>query len=68
MAAKKQDYQTLSQELDTVLAHLQQPDIQVDEAVRLYEEGLRLITQLEKHLAQAENTIKKLKLAAAGQQ
>ncbi len=63
--AEKKDYQALSLELDEVLAALQQPGIQVDEAVKLYEKGLKLITRLEKHLGEAENTIEKLALQAA---
>ncbi|HSD55607.1 MAG TPA: exodeoxyribonuclease VII small subunit [Candidatus Saccharimonadales bacterium] len=61
---KAKDYQTLSIELDEVLAKLQQPGVRVDEAVKLYEQGLELIELLEKHLQQAENKIEKLKLAA----
>jgi len=64
---KAKDYQTLSLELDEVLAKLQGPNIQVDEAVVLYERGLQLVAQLEDHLQQAENKIEKLKLAAAGE-
>ena len=56
------DYQTLQAQLDGVLAKLQAPDVHVDEAVKLYEEGLKLVAALEKHLKQAENTIEKLKL------
>jgi exodeoxyribonuclease VII small subunit len=59
---KQTDYQTLSQELESVLTALQQPDVQVDEAVKLYEQGLKLTTALEVHLKQAENKIQKLKL------
>ena len=55
------DYQALSEQLETVLAKLQAPDVRVDEAVKLYEEGLKLIAALEKHLEQAENKIEKLK-------
>lgn len=62
--AHTKDYQALSLELDEVLAALQQSDIKVDEAVKLYERGLTLIGQLEKHLQQAENKIEQLKLAA----
>jgi exodeoxyribonuclease VII small subunit len=58
------DYQTLNQQLDEVLAKLQQPDVQVDAAVALYEQGLQLIAELEKHLKQAENKIEQLKLKA----
>jgi len=62
---KAKDYQALSLELDEVLAKMQQPDVRVDEAVTLYEQGLKLIEELEKHLHQAENKIEKLKLAAS---
>ena len=59
---KPVDYQTLSRELDSILSALQQPDVAVDEAVKLYEQGMKLITQLENHVAQAENTLEKLHL------
>ncbi|HSX35524.1 MAG TPA: exodeoxyribonuclease VII small subunit [Patescibacteria group bacterium] len=58
------DYQSLSQELDNVLAALQQPDVQVDEAVKLYQKGLELAAALEATLKTAENTITQLKLQA----
>ena len=58
----QEDYQSLSEQLETVLAKLQAPDVHVDAAVKLYEEGLKLIAALEKHLKQAENKIEKLKL------
>lgn len=64
MPKTTKDYQALSLELDEVLAKLQQPGIRVDEAVKLYEQGLVLIDQLEKHLNEAENKIEQLKLAA----
>lgn len=59
------DYQTVNQRLEEVLAKLQAPDVQVDEAVKLYEEGLALVGKLEKYLEQAENKIEKLKNANA---
>jgi len=39
----------------------------VDEAVKLYEQGLKLAAALEAHLKLAENKIQKLKLQAAGE-
>ena len=63
---EKDDYQTLSERLEAVLAKLQAPDVHVDEAVQLYEEGLKLIAALEKHLQQAENKIEKLKAQNKG--
>lgn len=59
---EKESYQTLSEKLEAVLDKLQAPDVHVDEAVKLYEEGLKLAAALEKHLHQAENKIEKLKL------
>ncbi|HEV7453927.1 MAG TPA: exodeoxyribonuclease VII small subunit [Candidatus Saccharimonadales bacterium] len=58
------NYQEISEQLEAILARLQQPDIQVDDAVRLYEQGLALADALEKHLQLAENTITRLKAAA----
>lgn len=62
----KENYQDLSEKLDAVLAKLQAPDVHVDEAVKLYEEGLKLIAVLEKHLKQAENKIEKLQAQHKG--
>lgn len=64
MSKKEQDYQSLNLELETVLAKLQQPDVSIDEAVTLYEQGLKLIDSLEVQLEQAENKIEQLALAA----
>jgi exodeoxyribonuclease VII small subunit len=64
MAKADKDYQTLSDELDQVLAGLQTPGVHVDEAVKLYEQGLKLVEELEKHLGRAEIKIEQLKLAA----
>jgi len=63
--SKTKDYQALNLELENILAALQQPNVQVDEAVKLYDQGLKLIALLEQHLNEAENTIQRLKLAAA---
>lgn len=55
-------YKELQERLELVLGKLQAPDVRVDEAVMLYEEGLKLIALLEKQLKAAENKIEKLKL------
>lgn len=57
----KSSYQELSEQLEEVMANLQQPDIQVDEAVQLYERGLKLVRQCEAYLKTSENKIAKLK-------
>lgn len=61
MATKKIDYRILSAELDEVLAKLQSADLDVDEAVALYERGMAITEQLEKYLKEAENKVQKIK-------
>ena len=58
------DYQTTSAKLDEVLAQLQQPDIDIETAAKLYEQGLALVKQCETKLKQTENKIEKLKVRA----
>lgn len=62
MTTNQADYQTTSQELDMVLSALQQPDVAVDEAVKLYEKGMKLVEKLEHHVANAENKLEKVRL------
>jgi exodeoxyribonuclease VII small subunit len=61
-------YQELSSELDHILAELQKPDIAVDEAVKLYEQGTKVVTELEKHIAKAENKLQKVRLQLSEEQ
>jgi exodeoxyribonuclease VII small subunit len=58
--AEKDDYQAMSARLDEVLQQLQSPDIAIDEAMKLHEEGSKLIAHMQTYLETAENTIKKL--------
>ena len=62
MTTNQADYQTTSQELDMVLSALQQPDVAVDEAVKLFKKGMKLVEQLERHVANAENKLEKIRL------
>lgn len=59
-------YAELQSELDTILAKLQSEQADIDEAMKLYERGEKIIKQLEQHLAKAENTIKQIKLPKKG--
>ncbi|HSX43861.1 MAG TPA: exodeoxyribonuclease VII small subunit [Candidatus Saccharimonadales bacterium] len=61
MADSKENYQSLKVELDKVLAKLQDGDLLVDEATKIYEKGMLLIQELEKHLKTAENKVTKIK-------
>lgn len=62
MATKDEfDYQAKSQELDSIIANLQDPDANIDEAIKNYEIGKKLIKEIEEYLTNAENKIKKIK-------
>lgn len=52
----------MSQQLDTIMAQLQEENIDIEEAVKLYEQGTSLIKELEKQLRTAQNRVKKIKL------
>lgn len=61
MAEKNIDYKTLNAELDELMTQLQSDDLDVDEALKLYERGMTITKQLESYLKKAENTIQKVK-------
>ncbi len=62
MPAKKTiDYKALSAELDAVVGKLEHTDTDVDEAMRLYERGRVIVSQLEAYIKDAENKIIKVK-------
>jgi len=65
MVEKKIDYQKLSNELDNIVLALQADTLDVDEAMKQYERGLELVTQLETYLKTAENKITKLQARAS---
>ena len=51
----------MKDELENIMVKLQAEDIDVDEALKLYERGLELVKQLNKYLKTAENTVQELK-------
>jgi exodeoxyribonuclease VII small subunit len=53
------DYRSKAAELERIVAELQNPDIQIDEATKLHAVGLKLIGELETYLNQAEVEVKK---------
>lgn len=60
MTASETDYKKLSEELDEIIAKLQSPDLDVDEALKAYERGTIIAKELETYLKKAENKIKKV--------
>jgi len=53
------DYAKKAAELEQIVANLQDPDIQIDEATKLHAAGLKLVKELETYLNQAEIVVKK---------
>ena len=60
MTRQNQSYKTMSDELDAILSALQAQDLDVDEALKLYDRGQKIITELESYLQNAENKIRQL--------
>lgn len=61
MTKKDINYQDLNQELQTILATLDSSELDVDAAIKQYERGMEIVTQLEAYLKTAENKVKKVK-------
>jgi exodeoxyribonuclease VII small subunit len=59
--SEKLNYRDLKDELDQVMQQLQDSELDVDQALVLYQRGQEIIKQLDAYLKTAENTIKKLK-------
>jgi exodeoxyribonuclease VII small subunit len=54
----KANYQELKQQLDDILAKLQDEEVDVDEAVKLYKQGQKVVTELEAYLTQTKQQLK----------
>ena len=57
-------YAQLMLELNELVGQLETPDIDVDEAIKLYERGLELTKQLDSYLTEREHTLSSLKKSA----
>lgn len=57
--AKTPTYRELQSKLDDVLAKLEDPSLDIDEAATAHADGLKLVKQLQEHLEQTENKITK---------
>lgn len=63
---KKKQYQQMRAELDDIVSRLQSEDLDIDEAATLYEEGMKLIKELETYVSEAEVKIEKVKAKLNG--
>lgn len=59
--ASQINYQQLSDELDDILTTLQDKELDIDQATKLYERGNEIAKKLEQYLKTAENKISKIK-------
>ena len=55
------DYHQLSQDLETILDKLQGGELDIDDAIKQYEQGMAIVGQLQDYLKQAENKVTKVK-------
>jgi len=53
------DYHAKAEELEQIVAKLQNPDIEIDEATKLHDTGIKLVGELEAYLDQAEIAVQK---------
>lgn len=51
------NYQSESAKISEIVERLQQPDIEIDEAIKLYEQGLAAVKKCEELLTSAQNKI-----------
>ena len=63
MAKQKSDfsYSEAIKELETITNYLEQSEVDLDEAIKKFERGKVLASEIEKHLKEAENTINTIK-------
>ena len=60
MTSQKTDYRKLNAELEQIVNQLQSGELSIDEAAKAYEQGMKLVKQLESYLKTAENHISEL--------
>ncbi len=55
------NYRKLSNELNEIIDKLQNADLDIDESLKLYERGMKIVEELETYLKTAENQVNKIK-------
>jgi exodeoxyribonuclease VII small subunit len=58
-------YREMAEQLEQIMAWFESGDIDIDEAVKKYEEATKLLEQMENYLKTAENKIKKITIKKA---
>ncbi len=60
---KQLNYQELTDELDKIIARIQDEKTSIDDALELYERGVSITKMLEQYLATAQNRLIKISKA-----
>lgn len=60
MAKSAKTYKQLSAELAAIIEWFESDDIELDEAIKKYEQATKLVTELENYLKTAENKVRKI--------
>lgn len=55
-------YSDALKELEEITAYLESSDVDLDEAIKRFDRGSELAAQIEKHLQEAENKVKTIKI------
>lgn len=58
MARKKQDYESMMEKLEAIVNKMENNELSLEEALKNYEEGIKLSSNLYKILNEAEGKIK----------
>lgn len=61
MSKPQTNYQTLKHQLDEIIASLQDEQLDIDEAIKLHEQGQKVIVQLEKYLDKTKHRFEVIK-------
>ncbi len=56
-AAKKNNFENQLEELEAIVDQLEDGDLPLDEALKIFEKGVKLSRQCQKHLAEAEQKV-----------
>jgi exodeoxyribonuclease VII small subunit len=57
---ESKNYREMATELEQIMMWFESGDIDIDEAVKKYEEATKLLDEMEKYLKTAENKIKNI--------
>ncbi len=66
MVKTAKTYRELQAELDAIMAWFDSDEVDIDQAVAKYEEGMRIVKALEAQLTEAENKIEAISSKFAG--